>query len=119
MSTIGENIATLRKRNNLTQEELALKVGYNSKSSINKIELGINDLPQNKIICYAEVFGVTPAELMGWDLEEIPSKESELTEIEKELLALFRNESEENKRLMLDMLTLISKKVYNMQDEKL
>ena len=55
MSTVGENIANLRKRLKWTQEELAIKVGYKSKSTINKIELGINELPQNKIISFEDI----------------------------------------------------------------
>ena len=112
MSTVGENIANLRKRLKWTQEELAIKVGYKSKSTINKIELGINELPQNKIISFAEVFGVTPTQLMGWDLKESPSKELELTENEKKLLDLYRNASNENKELIVEMLKVIAKK-YN------
>jgi hypothetical protein len=42
-------------------------MGYKSKSTINKIELGINDIPQSKIVQFAEVLGVTPKHLMGWD----------------------------------------------------
>lgn len=67
MSKIGENIAIMRKRLGLTQEELATKMGYKSKSTINKIELGINDIPQSKIVRFAEILGTTPAALMGWE----------------------------------------------------
>lgn len=67
MSKIGENIAIMRKRLGLTQEELATKMGYKSKSTINKIELGINDIPQSKIVRFAEILGTTPATLMGWE----------------------------------------------------
>lgn len=66
MSKIGENIAAARRRLGLTQEELATRMGYKSKSTINKIELGINDIPQSKIAKFAEVLGTTPATLMGW-----------------------------------------------------
>lgn len=37
---IGSRIKHKREELNMTQEELALKVGYKSKSSINKIEIG-------------------------------------------------------------------------------
>lgn len=70
MSTIGRNISRLRRNLGMTQEDLAKKMGYKSKSTINKIELGINDIPQSKIIQFAEVLGITPAYLMGWDEEE-------------------------------------------------
>ena len=66
MSTVGENILLMRKQLGLTQEELAKRMGYKSKSTINKIELGINDIPQSKIAQFAEVLCTTPAHLMGW-----------------------------------------------------
>ena len=37
--TVGERIAARRKDLNMTQEELARKLGYKSRSSVNKIEL--------------------------------------------------------------------------------
>lgn len=67
MVNIGKNIMEARKRAGLTQEELATRVGYKSKSAINKIELGIRDLPQKKIVQFAEALGTTPAALMGWE----------------------------------------------------
>lgn len=50
----------------MSQEELAVKAGYTSRSSINKIELGLIDVPQSKIITLASALGCTPAYLMGW-----------------------------------------------------
>lgn len=70
MSIIGDNIQRLRKLRGLTQEELAKLMGYKSKSTINKIELGVNDIPQSKIAKFAEVLGTTPAEIMGWSIPE-------------------------------------------------
>lgn len=70
---IGRNILAARKRLGLTQEELAARVGYKTKSAINKIELGIRDLPQKKIAAFAQALDMTPGQLMGWD--EMPSDE--------------------------------------------
>lgn len=70
---IGRNILAARKELGLTQEELARRVGYKSKSAINKIETGVRDLPQKKIAAFAEALGVTPGRLMGWD--EKPAEE--------------------------------------------
>jgi transcriptional regulator with XRE-family HTH domain len=53
----------------MTQEELAHRIGYKSKSAINKIELGGRDLPQKKIADIARALGVSPAVLMGWEDE--------------------------------------------------
>lgn len=73
MANIGQNIAAARKQAGITQEELAARVGYKTKSAINKIELGIRDLPQKKIAAFADALGVTPGHLMGWD--ETPAEE--------------------------------------------
>ena len=105
MSTVGENILCMRKRLGWTQEELATKMGYKSKSTINKIELGINDIPQSKIVQFAEVLGTTPAHLMGWNDEENTSPEEPvLSEGEKIMLDLFRRVPEEQQKLVLQMI---------------
>ena len=51
----------------MSQDELAEKTGYTSRSSIAKIEKGLVDLQQSKIISFANALGVTPSQLMGWD----------------------------------------------------
>ncbi len=66
-STIGIKIKECREKLGLTQEELARLVGYKSKSSINKIEMGINDIPQLKVLEFSDVLNTTPAYLMGYD----------------------------------------------------
>ena len=47
--TIGQRVKIRREELGMSQEELATKVGYKSKSSINKIELGFRVLTQSKI----------------------------------------------------------------------
>ena len=47
--TLGTVIRARRKELGITQEELAHKLGYKSKVSINKIEMGIQKLPSDKI----------------------------------------------------------------------
>lgn len=104
MSTVGDNIARLRKQLEWTQEELAIKMGYKSKSTINKIELGINDIPQSKIAQFAEVLGTTPSHLMGWDREKPTPEEPKLNEGEKLLVELFRKVPEDQQQLVLQMI---------------
>lgn len=85
MKDVGRNIIELRKRLGWTQEELAHKVGYKSKSTINKIEMGSRDLPQRKIKLFADALGVTPAYLMGWgdgDLQEGNDKKEKPSDVE-------------------------------------
>ncbi len=66
MTNIGKIICARRKELGMTQEELAKKLGYKSKSTINKIENGTNDIPQSKVVKFAEVLETTIADLMGW-----------------------------------------------------
>ena len=67
MNNIGEIIKKLRERKGLTQEELAMKVGYTSATTINKIESGANKLKQEKIKIFADVLECTVSELLGID----------------------------------------------------
>ena len=105
MSTVGENILLIRRSLGWTQEDLAKRMGYKSKSTINKIEMGINDIPQSKIAKFAEVLGTTPAHLMGWKEEQkTPPQELILTEGEQMLIDLFRQIPEEKQELVLQMI---------------
>ena len=65
--TVGEKIRQRRIELNMSQEELAKKAGYKSRSSINKIELGINDVTQSKVVAFAKALQTTTAYLMGWE----------------------------------------------------
>lgn len=64
-----ENIRAFRLAAKMTQEELAHKTGYTDRSSIARIEKGEIDLPQSKIVQFADALGTTPGHLMGWDAE--------------------------------------------------
>lgn len=107
MSTVGNNILQMRKQLGWTQEELAKRMGYKSKSTINKIELGINDIPQSKIVKFADVLGTTPAVLMGWSENEkknSPNKVA-LTEGEKVWLELYHQVSQETREVLVNVAT--------------
>ena len=79
--TIGENIARRREQLGMTQEELAEKMGYKHKSSISKIEKGLNDIPQSKLKQFAEALYTTVDYLL--DGEE--GEDEELMEYLQEL----------------------------------
>lgn len=101
MLQLYTNIRNLRIAQNMSQEELAKKVGYASgKSMIAKIEKGLVNLPQSKIKLFASALGTSASELMGWDT----------------------NYTEDNADFVADMLTDerftdYAKKVYSMPTE--
>ena len=54
----------------MSQEELATKLGYKSRSTINKIEMGKNDITQSKIIAFCQCTSNNSSYLMGLDEHE-------------------------------------------------
>lgn len=67
--TIGERIKARRVDMKLSQRELASRLGYNDHTTLTRIEAGKVDLTQSRIMKFAEVLGVTPGYLMGWEQE--------------------------------------------------
>lgn len=67
MSTIGNRIRNRREELGLSQDELGKRLGYKSRSSINKIELDQRNLTQSKIKAIADALDTTPAYIMGWN----------------------------------------------------
>ena len=67
MSDLSTRVRLRREQLGLSQEELARRMGYRSRSSIPKLEKGINDLPQSKVEELAQALETTPAALLGLD----------------------------------------------------
>lgn len=114
MLKLYENIKKRRLELHLTQEQLALKMGYSDKGMISKIEKGLIDIPQSKIVEFAKVLRTEPGALMGWTepqtdhLAKIDGREDILLEVEKmdadkynQLLAFakFINQGKEDKNV--------------------
>ncbi len=96
---INKRIRQRREMLGLSQDELAKKLGYKSRSSINKIEKGENDIPQSKILAFAEALNTTPEYLMGWnDRASITNNE------EKELLNGFNSLTTDGQNTLMTML---------------
>lgn len=112
MGDIGQRIRMLREQKGMTQEELALKCGYKSRASINKIELK-RDAPIKKLVPIAYALGITPAELMGWESDDpvvndiaaaILEHDDKPTAEEMELVRAYRSADELTKQMVLRLL---------------
>lgn len=91
MLELYDRIRMRREELNLSQDELARKLGYRSRSSINKIEKGINDIPQSKIKAFASALDTTPEYLMGWtNQKEISTTNNLLSKHEQNLISAYR-----------------------------
>ena len=105
--TVGERIKQKRIELNLSQDELAKKVGYKSRSSIQKIECA-RKLPLDKVELMASALECTPAYLMGWEDEDIIMddyfpNENSISNEDQLLLDQYHNVSAET-RAAIDLL---------------
>jgi len=77
LKRFGEKVKQYRKEKGLSQDDLAQSLGYKSRSSINKIEHGIYDLPLQKMMDMAKVLGVDVAVLFADEQFIIENKEED------------------------------------------
>jgi len=111
MLELYRRIKHRREELNMTQDALAKKVGYKSRTSIHKIELGLTDLPQSKIMEIAEALATTPEYLMGWT-SEVSKRDKD----ETELVNGYRSLTDEGKHLvkiMIGQLTFVRNQSVN------
>lgn len=93
----------LRKKNKLSQDELAKRCGYTSRSTISKLEKGEFNLPSDKITLLATALNTTPAYLMGWE----DKQKSEI--VDEELIALLETLSDEQKTAIIEFIKQMAK----------
>lgn len=67
--TLAEKVKKRREELEWSQEELARRMGYSSRTSINKIENG-RPCSQKIIARLADALGVSIPYLMDWEIEE-------------------------------------------------
>ncbi len=104
--TIGDRIRQRRNELMWSQRDLAAKMGYNNNSTITRIEAGKVDIPQSRIVQFAEVLGVSVAYLMGWVSEETHAKNDTIADV------VVRMRSDDEFLLVVgDLLTLDAEKL--------
>lgn len=74
LKALGQRIKERRTALGMSQESLAFALGYKSRTSINKIELGKTDIVQSTIVKLADSLKTTPAYLLGWDDEYVDNE---------------------------------------------
>lgn len=104
MFEVGEKIKMLRKKEGLTMEQLAKRVGV-SKASVHKWEAGkVDNMKRTHIAKVAEVFGVSPAYLLGFEGKQTVAVDIEhpASSEERMLVYLYKLLSEENKARLVE-----------------
>lgn len=105
----GERVRQRRIELGLSQEELAKKLGYASRSTINKIENGTNDVVQTKVTEFANALDTTIGYLMAWDETTELFKDvlvPDINEMEKTVIKALRKADILTKQMVLKILGL-------------
>jgi transcriptional regulator with XRE-family HTH domain len=109
-------IRSRRESLGMSQDDLASKMGYKDRSTIAKIEAGVNDITQSKIIAFATALQTTPAYLMGWTDEPYlyeknagPKTEDSQSPLDKQLIELLHLVSDDQKKMLLAQIETLLK----------
>ena len=91
---LGEKIKEIRLENGMSQEEFAKELGYTSKSTVNKIEKGVNDMNYDKLELLIQKFDLEVNELFDNLAKDMGSKvisEDRIERVELTVLCLVEN----------------------------
>ena len=118
----GERVRARRIELGLSQGELAKRLGYTSRSTINKIENGTNDVGQTKVVDFAKALNTTIGYLMAWD--ETPGVfynklVPDLNELETQVIKALRRSDKLTKQMVLRTLGIDVDKVDELLIHKL
>lgn len=105
--TLGERVSKQRKKLKMSQEELAKRIGYSNRTSINLIEQDKRDLPRSKVIPLANALNVSLEYIMGWEDENGNDiyNESPIDTLKRELGV--SNFTEEEKKQIIQYIRFI------------
>lgn len=104
---LGYIVKERRESLGMSQEDLAFKMGYKNRSSINKIENG-RPVTQKIIVRLAEALETTPAFLMGWNKEtNSEGEEIALNEYMKSMALKFGQLNEQNQKTIETMVNAL------------
>jgi len=67
MKSLAELVIELRRKDGLSQEDFAKKLGYSSKSTVNKIEKGVNEISYEKLVKLIEEYKLTYKDFLSDD----------------------------------------------------
>ena len=102
----------------MSQDELAERMGYKSRSTIAKIEKGVNDVVHSNVLKFAAALNTSVSSLTGFDevIEEKPVESARLhakilTDLElMETIEEYFLLSDENQKMIRDLVRNLQKK---------
>ena len=111
LKSLGKRVKDRRIAMGMSQEDLARKCDYAARSSINRLEQGLLDIPHSKIIAVANALGVSPFWVMGWEdgcgkVFKVVEDDFPLSGFEKTIITAYRNADEYTQGLVVRSLNL-------------
>ena len=110
---MGKRIRERRESLDLTQEQLAEKLGYKDKTAVSKIESGHRDLTQSKIVKFADALKTSPFYLMGWTNDPDPTHRTLQTGQQMDeilLLGFYRSLTKEDQTVVFNLVKSMAEK---------
>lgn len=102
---VGNIIRQRRIELGMTQDELAQKLGYKSRSSINKIEMGANGISQSQIKDFAAALDCSPL-LFIEGVQHDPASDDAVMEYAR----ILANLSPEKQQNVMDYISFLNKR---------
>lgn len=100
---LSDRVRLRREALGMSQEELAMRMGYSSRTSINKIENG-RPCSQKIIARLADALNVSIPYLMGWEETENPTAlDDGIPAYTKELIEEIKQLPEDKVRMLLQV----------------
>ena len=103
LEIVGNNIRRERKKQNISQQELAESVGYKGKDMISRIESGQVNIPMDKLKTIADVLSVHVSDLM----EEYKRTAENVSEMDIKIAKTISELPEAEKQRILNYLEVI------------
>ena len=99
-NNFGDKIKKVRLEHGMSQEEFAKELGYTSKSTVNKIEKGVNDMSQDKLELLIQKFDLEVNDLFDKLAKDMGTKVIALDKTEKVELTVLCLVEDGNKILL-------------------
>lgn len=112
---LANRVRVVRMARGLSQAQLAEKVGYTSRASINKIEKGLVDVPRSKLIALADALHVSTAFLLGLP-EGSPEAQENKPPLDEETARMLQDIYDKDHALLMSMADTTPEELAQLKD---
>lgn len=103
--TVGERIKQRREELGLSQMQLAIRMGYKTRTAVSRAETSGDEIGAARVKKFAIALGVSPSYLMGWTNNNNPDWLIIDDDMEI-LIEAYQNTTEERRKIIMEILGL-------------